>query len=138
MKHLTMRQRGMSLIELLVVMTIVGILASIAIPSYRQYTIRTHRATAKACIMEISQFMERFYYSNQTYVGADARLPLPCQTDGDMATRYEFTLTDIEEREFQINATPQAAQDDAKCDVLTLDHTGLRSESGTGSLSDCW
>jgi type IV pilus assembly protein PilE len=132
------RQRGITLMELMIVVTIVGILASIAIPSYRAYMTRTHRAAARACMSEISQFMERYYTSNMSYAGAVPALA--CQTEGDMATLYLFSVSNLGQRTYTVNADPEGGQEesDTKCGLLTLDHTGARGENGSGSTADCW
>ena len=64
MKH---RQRGMSLIELMIVVVIVGILAAIAIPSYRAYVIRSNRADAKVALLSTAQNLERCYTNSTPY-----------------------------------------------------------------------
>jgi type IV pilus assembly protein PilE len=132
------RQSGVSLIELLVVVTIVAILASIAIPSYQRHVMRTNRAAARACIMEYSQFMERYYTSNMTYVGAAP--VLNCSTDSGFAAKYTMGLANLGLRTYTINAVPIGAQftRDTQCRTLSLTHANQRLESGSGTPADCW
>ena len=52
---------GVTLIELMVVVALIGIIASIAYPSYQQHVIKTHRGESTAGLLELSQFMERFF-----------------------------------------------------------------------------
>jgi len=133
---------GFSLIELLTVVSIIGILAAIALPSYTNYIMRTNRAAARACISEASQFMERFYSTNMTYVGADAVLALGCATESSLDTRYTIDLNPAStQRAYRIRATPIGVQAtrDTKCGVLTLNQAGLRTEGGTAtSTNECW
>ena len=78
MKH---RQRGMSLIELMIVVVIVGILAAIAIPSYRAYVIRANRADAKVALLSTAQNLERCYTNSTPYAynsaNCNAAVPSP-------------------------------------------------------------
>lgn len=61
---------GFSLIELMIVVTIIGILMGIALPSYQQYVYRSNRALAKTAIMKISSQQENFYNDRKAYATA--------------------------------------------------------------------
>lgn len=58
---------GFTLIEIMITLTIVGILSAIAIPSYFEYVKRANRAEAKAQLMEAVQYMQRFYSLHNAY-----------------------------------------------------------------------
>ena len=133
--------RGVTLMELMVVVAIVGILAAIAVPTYRQYTVRTHRAAARACMSEVAQYMERLYTSKMSY--EDAVLGLNCQTDSRLNDHYTITADDLDQRTYTITATPQGpqAEQDAACGTLTLSETGARTaHNGTDAavMQKCW
>ncbi len=61
------RIAGLTLIELMVVLLIVGILAAVAVPTYRQYVIRAHRTEAKTALLRLAANQERHYLQNNTY-----------------------------------------------------------------------
>ncbi len=60
-------QRGVTLIELVVVMIIVGILAAVAIPSYRNYVLRSQRSDAKDALLALATQQEKHYLQCNTY-----------------------------------------------------------------------
>lgn len=131
---------GVTLIELLVVMVVVGILAAIAVPSYQRQVMRTHRAAARACLNEHAQFMERFYTSNLTYE-VDDEPALGCETDGNLNVNYVFEFpAEPTQRTYTVQARPIGTQltRDTQCATLTLNQAGLRGETGTGTVADCW
>jgi type IV pilus assembly protein PilE len=141
MKATSMRMnRGVTLIELMTVMIIVAILAAIAVPSYRQYTIKTHRASARACLAEAAQFMERFYTSNMTY--EDATIALNCETEGGLNTHYTIAPTATAQRTYTLSATPRGAQlsSDPGCGTLTLQEDGTRGagDNSEAAIARCW
>ena len=134
------RTAGVTLIELMVVVIIIGILTAIAVPAYSRYVMRSNRAAARACLTEYAQYMERFYTTNLTYV-VDEDPVLGCAREAGLDQYYTFDLDpNPTQRTFTARAVPIGAQEerDGQCGTLTLNETGLRTKSGTGSLDDCW
>ncbi|NHZ97061.1 type IV pilin protein [Massilia sp. CCM 8734] len=128
------RSGGFTLIELIVACAVVGILSAIAYPAYTQYVYSSHRSTAKAILSEQAQFMERFYTTNSTYVGATvlvAQSPKTGQGKYVIALAPAATATT-----FSVTATPQGQQANDKCGTLTLDSTGATKVSTTAT--GCW
>lgn len=83
------REKGFTLIELMIVVAIIGILASIAYPSYKEYVAKSRRAEAKATLMAGQQWMERFYSENFRYDKNSANVAV---TDSSQFPRY-FTVS---------------------------------------------
>lgn len=138
------RQEGMTLIELMIAVVIVGILAMIAYPNYASYLVKSRRSQATACLQEAAQFMERFYTTNLRYdtsVQTNAAVSLPTTSCiQDMNGRYVISIGSVSANAFVLKATPQGAQatSDTQCGTLSLSQTGAKTVSGTGSVASCW
>lgn len=130
--------KGFTLIELMIVVAIIAILASIALPSYQQYVVETRRSSGQACLMELSQWMERRYTNTLTYAGSV--LPtLACVTDN--SSSYSYSLSgNPTQNSYTIQAVPQGDQatKDSGCATLTINQNGTRSRSGSSAMSQCW
>jgi type IV pilus assembly protein PilE len=136
-----MSQRGITLIELMVVVAIIGILSAIAYPSYTQYVQRANRADAQALMMENAQFMERRFTTCGTYgtnatCAAAAVLP-NAQSPASGTARFAIALTAADAITYTIQAAPTGGYADAACGTLSLNAAGLKGASA-GSVADCW
>lgn len=134
------KSNGITLVELMVAVAVIGILASIAYPSYQNYVLRANRAAATACLIELAQLMERSYTQSMRYNPAGFVLPIT-QCQQELADRYVF-LSDIDVRTFTLSAQPTSIQTD-DCATLTLNQAGQKGASGKGgntaaALQACW
>lgn len=123
---------GFTLIELMVVVAIIGILASIAFPSYRAHVIKARRTAATACLQLNAQFMERYYTTNLSYAGAPGVATTGC--DPAINDFYTFSRPALDSKKFILQAAPKASQSDSTCGTLTLNQAGVK----TPTTSGCW
>lgn len=133
-----MRNRiaGFTLIELMIVVVVIGVLATIAVPSYRQYSIRAQRTEAKSALLQLAANQERFYTRNgNTYVTDLASINMSATTEGN---RYVLRVTSADASAFTATATATARMaDDADCQVFTINSEGQRTAS-PDPRGDCW
>src|SRR5690606_11326785 len=87
------RQHGMTLLELMAVVTVIGVLGMIAIPSYRQYVMRAHRTEAKAALLQLQTNQERFYLTNRTYGTAAQLIAANLLRAGGLSERGTYQIT---------------------------------------------
>jgi len=134
------RVRGFTLIELMIVVGVLAILASIAFASYRNAVVNSRRAAASACLLEVAQFMEREYTTRLTYANVTTLPTLACRND--LAAFYTFSLNGAATATaYSVQAVPQGVQAsaDTKCGTLRLNQAGTRSITGSGgTVATCW
>lgn len=143
------RGAGFTLMELLIAVAIVGILAAIALPSYREYVLRGNRAVAKAMLSELTSRQESFRSDRKRYALSLTELGYAADTayldreqvmraaDGDQVI-YSVTLEDAANLSYNAVATPLNSQTaDTRCGTLSLSSTGTRTASGS-SADQCW
>lgn len=131
------RMRGITLIELMIVVVIVGILAAIAYPSYQSQVRKSKRADGKAELMETAQALERCYTRFGRYNDGNCAVAFPITSPEG---HYELTAPTLTAVSFILDATPQGPQaEDTECGVLRLTSTGVQGSQGANTdVNDCW
>jgi len=126
--------RGVTLMELMIVVVIIGILTAIAYPSYTQFMERAKRTEAKAILLQIAIDQERFYLQNSIFGDmADLQFDEPQITDSDA---YSVTITANDASNFSATATYLlGGQEAGKCLTFTIDGRGTKTSAPDG---DCW
>lgn len=125
--------RGFTLIEMMIVVVILGILLSIALPSYQEHVRRGYRAEGQAFLNDVAARQERYSSQNNTYVTAIADVS-NLGVDVDSTTkRYKLSLAATDG--YTLTATPTFT--DPKCGNLTLNASGVRNVT-SGDKDYCW
>lgn len=130
--------RGFTMIELLIVIVIVSILASMAVPAYREHVAKTRRADAQSSLMELSNFMERTFTVSGTYQpgGSSPALPFSEAPRDGNPKFYDLAIQAATGNSFTLRATPKNGQ--AGDGIVELQHTGARfwDENNDGDVVD--
>lgn len=129
--------RGLTLVELIIVVAIVGVLAILGVPAYRGHVLRSHRLEATAALLAVAAAQERFYVQHNSYSPAltaapPAGLGLQDTTASDF---YAIAITHADADSFSVTATATGEQAaDTHCAQFSLTAPGIRS----ATHADCW
>lgn len=142
-------QDGMTLIEVMIVVVIISILASVAYPSYTDFVTRSKRSAGQSVLMQVADRQQQFFMDNKRYAATLTDLGYaadPFAIDdqgvvvavGDADSIYQVSMSNLSAVTFTADAAPQNAHAsrDTDCGSLSLSHAGAKTAS-TGS-SSCW
>jgi type IV pilus assembly protein PilE len=143
-------QRGVTLIELMIVIVILALIASIAYPSYMNYVVDTKRTAAASILLQVADRQQQFFMDNKRFTNDLTNLgftanPLVIADDGrSMASAaasgstYSVALSNVTATTYTVTAAPlnSQASRDAECGSLTLNQALVKGSSGGGG--DCW
>ena len=134
------RQRGVSLVDLLLGSAVVGVIAAAALPSYQQYTLRAQRGEARNELLQSAAALERCFGLHGAYnhpaCASIAGLPRTLASG-----HYLLSVAAADVSNYRLTAVPQGAQaKDEECRSFSLDssrHQGV-SEDASRSANYCW
>lgn len=145
------QEQGVTLLELVVVIGIVGILASIALPGYRNYVLRGNRAEGRSALLALATAQEKFYLQCNTYAATlDPNMMADCDagrlrfSTSSERGYYYVTMTSADARAWTAEAAPAANSpqlDDVRCQTYGLTSAGARSARtsvNTPNDIECW
>ena len=144
-------KRGFSLIELMIVVAVVGILSTIAYPSYQNHIRKSRRVDAKNALLDYASRQERYFAITTKYAtdlkdlgyGEKATVPLDINSSGNVFYKLNILKDKVTRNTFEAIATPVGAQvSDTNCYTYQINEKGERKNlnaSGTEITGkDCW
>lgn len=131
-------EHGFSLIELMIVLAIIGVLAGIGVPSYRDYVTRSRISEAIAALSDMRVRMERHFQDNRSYATAcvaGTQAPLPTAT-----ANFTFSCPTLSATTYTVRATGISSMAGFSYEI---DQDNVRRTVGlpagwTGTGSTCW
>jgi len=142
-------QRGVTLIELMVVVAIVAIVFAFAFPSYERYIVRTKRAVAQNAVLQVADRQQQFFMDNKRFAADLTNLgfaadPWIVDDDGastvagDVDAVYSLSLSNVTQTTWTATAAPLNGQlsRDTACGSLSITQAGTKASTGGGA--NCW
>jgi type IV pilus assembly protein PilE len=122
------------MIEAMIVVGLLAIVVSLAIPSYTAYVVRTNRAEAIESLLATAACQERLFVRNNAY-NADS-------CEGNSPNDYytiSVTTSNLNQN-FVASAAPQGGQTEDSCGTLSISDIGVKTAGGQGGsfARQCW
>ena len=126
--------RGFSLVELMVAMVVMAVVSSVAVASYRSFTLDARRAGAVAALTDAASRQEQFFLNNKTYTAGAGGINAAATVEGG---HYALSIvapsaTCTVARCWLMQTTPLGAQAEDSCGTLGLNSDGDKTPVG------CW
>lgn len=131
------RQRGFTLLELMIVVAVVAILAAIAFPSFKEAIHRSHRAEAHQALNDIALRQEKYRSNNATYGTCD-NVVTNCANFNSGLTYYTISVSGNGATGYTLSAAPKGAQIGDRCGTYTYTMlNGTMSKAAASGQSNC-
>lgn len=128
--------RGVTLLELMIVVVILGILVAVGYPNYRDFVARAKRTEAKSALLKIAVNQERFYLQNEIFTTDMTQLGFttdPYTTDSEA---YSVDVTSADATDYRATATYLLGGKEAGiCREFAIDGRGDKTSLDE---ADCW
>ena len=127
----------MTLVELLIVVAIVGILASIALPSWNSQVQKVRRADARNALLNVQLEQEKYRSTNGAYADGLSDLGLGHYETGDY---YNVSIVSNSVTAFLATAAPNTngGQSDDNCGTFAISQSGIVETEPFALISECW
>ena len=131
------RQQGITLIELLAVISIISILVAIALPSYQKFVLKSRREAARADLMDNVRALENYYIKNKTFINFNAIIQNKSQ-------KFFSIAGDYKDNDYQLVASPTPTNKGENQSVVYDSIQGLmlctkttQADTNESQLSNC-
>ncbi len=141
--------RGVTLVEILVVLVILSLLLLLSLPGYRQHVLVAQRRLAQAYLLQLHMRQQQFIQAHRQPATSLAQLGVPAGRTaidgrgvpiaGDSPGSVYLVELRSHERGYILLAVPQHRQrHDTRCGTLSLDRLGVKGSGGPGLPGECW
>ena len=128
--RVTPRAPGFTLIDLLISVVIVGILAGVALPSYRQYVIRSNRSAAQTAMLDLANRQQQMLMANRAYADTLQLSASGFVLPPEVIQNYSWAVTVGTGTVPSFLITLTAINGQASDGPLTLDNNGIKTPAG--------
>lgn len=97
-------QLGLTLVELMFALAIVGIISMFAVPSYREYSVRGKLPEARTHLVAKRLQMEQWFQDNRTYLNPNGLATWPCDVDTTSSQYFNFSCAAVAATTFTLQA----------------------------------
>lgn len=128
-------KNGFSLIEIMITLTIIGILLVIALPTYSQHIAHANRMTAEVALTKVAAALEQQFITTQSYKNINLN-----ELSITPPKQYQLEITSTSDSTFTLTAKPlsEQAKNDKSCGTLTLNSNGEKGITGSSTVEECW
>ncbi|BBN80946.1 type IV minor pilin protein PilE [Pseudoalteromonas sp. A25] len=136
MRNNNIKGKGFTLLEALIVLVILGIVASVAYPSYRNFLVKAARSEAMVVLLDAANKQEQYYVDNRSYTDKLSDIGVPEKTENGY---YSLSVT-VDEATFEVVAKPIAGpvSGDKECSALMINELGQKLSEGSETKEYCW
>ena len=129
--------RGITLIELMIVVVIISILAAVAYPNYQEFSARAKRNEARAALLRLAVNQERFYLNNNTFTADLTQLGFATSPIWETETGYyDIQVTAADTSNYTATATYQhGGREATRCLTFTINGREVKTSAPD---ADCW
>lgn len=131
--------RGVTLIELLIALVILGVIASIALPTWSTQTQKIRRADAREGLIKTQFAQEKFRIKNGRYTNSMSDLGL-LGLDSSLRNYYRISIVFGSNTAFLATAAPNAngGQRNDACGTFAINQSGPETSGTYANDADCW
>lgn len=129
-----MKQKGFTLIELMIAIAILGILVAVAYPSYTEHVLHSNRSEGMNELVRIANMQEQFFADSRRYAADLTELGFPGAVFTTEKGLYQIRVSAAGARSFMLTAVAQGVQAKDACATMSINQAGAK----TASAQDCW
>ncbi|MGB3110417.1 MAG: type IV pilin protein [Psychrobacter alimentarius] len=134
------KQKGFTLIEMMIVVAIIGVLAAIAYPNYQRYVVKTKRTDMMSEMQNIASQIESRKLAQGSYsnISANVKTDFAKSYPAQGQALYDITITDPLVSRWTITATPKTGEQMKGDGNLTLNHQGIKCRASICGSGNEW